>query len=386
MSAAPKTLLFCELEANAQIGSWPSYQQWLSQAPHHGLRVEQARFQPDLSVQLERADALFICSPDALCPELGQQIRQGKKTFASFCHGTSGFGVREFWSDLGLEITHRGIFPLDPPAGFDHPQALYLKTEHQGNSMALALLDGTHEHEFSAADRIDCTEDWSPAFVLPRANYCDYVRGEDRFDFFPEIGDPYFAASRCFEGDEPTLFFSSNAFMAGGLTTIGGYPTSGYREHRNLSNQVLKWLAGDLSVGETRTERIRSLWFRFETTLHRRVCRVMTEAFGDQWAPEHLPESLKTKVAALREHHGAASPADSHFYFVDYATIIRHHWDLFGSQWPWLAEVSKARLKEDFGSLNKHVRTPAAHPARLGDAQVSEESEQLLRRYFTRLK
>ena len=386
MNAPQKTLLFCELEANAVNGSWPLYQQWLSQAAHYGLRVEQARFQPDLTKQLERADALFICSPDALCPELERQIRQGKRTFASFCHGTAGFGVKEFWSNLGLEITRRGIFPLDPPESFDHPQSLYLKTEHQENSIALMLLNGTEEHEFSSADRINCTEDWSPAFVLPRANYCDYLRGEDRFDFFPETGDPFFAASRSFRGNEPSLFFSSNAFMADGFKTLKEYPSSGYREHRNLSNQVLKWLAGELSVRESRTEHIRALWFQFETILHRRISQVMSEAFGEAWSPDHLPDNLKKKVENSRERHGAASPVDSHFYFVDYAAIVRHHWDLFTSKWEWLAEVSKNQLKKDFGSLNQNVRTPAAHPARLAESQVLEKHEQLLKIYLSRLK
>lgn len=381
-----KTLLFCELEANAPHGQWQNYEQWLSQAPRFGLRVELAKFQPDLTEQLERADALVICSSDALCPEMAQQILKGKRTFASFCFGTTHPRANEFWADLGLRITRRGIFPLDPPPSSDHPQSVYLRTEYQQNSIALALLDGSDDHEFSYTDRIDCSEEWSPAFVLPRQDYCDYIRGEDRLDFFPETGDPFFAASRSFQKDEPSLFFSTNAFMANGLTTIGGYPASGYREHRNLSNQVLKWLSGALSVSECRTERIRALWFRFETILHRRVVDVMNEAYGKDWVSKELPENLKTKVKAQLERHGEAAPVDSHFYFVDYAAIIRHHWALFASKWPWLAEVSKAQLKKDFGSLNANVRTPAAHPARLGQSQVEKKHEKVLRLYFARLE
>ena len=391
MNRETKTLLFCELEVNGDRGSWLNYQQWLGEAHRYGLRVEQARMQPDLTTQLENADALFLCSEDLLCTSterelISKLIRGGKRTFgiAAFS-GAQDDPTASFWADLGIEVTNRGIFPLDGTPSHDHPQCLYLREEDQTNALAQALLSGAADQEFSRADRLFCSEDWSPAFELRKENYCDYLRGEDRFDFFSGTENPYFAASRCFVGDEPTTLVSSNAFMMNGFTSIGGYPTSGYREHRTMGNQLLKWLAGDLSAKESRTDRIRSLWFRFEELLHREIREIMTESFGSDWIEKSLPDSLSEKIKET-EARNRNAPPDSHFHFVDYATIIRHQWELFSSHWAWLSETSKGQLKKDFGSLNKHVRTPAAHPARLGDSQIPEESEQLLERYFSKFR
>jgi len=391
MSEKQKTLLFCELKANEDGGAWSIYQQWLSQAHRFGLRVEQASFQPELNKQLEKADALFLCSDDLIySPEekslISGLIREGKRTIgiAPF-KSLQGDPMTSFWSDFGIEVTNRGIFPLDETPSFDHPQSIYLREEDQTNVLAQALLSGAPEQEFSHADRLICSEDWSPAFELPRANYCDYLRGKDLFDFFPGTENPYFAATRCFVGNEPTALVTTNAFMMDGFTSVAGYQTSGYREHRSMANQLLRWLAGDLLVTVPRTDKIRAKWFRFETLLHRAVCQIMTESFGSDWTKTDLPETLKEKLEETATHNRDAPP-DSHFHFVNYADIIRHQWDLFASHWPWLSETSKGRLKKDFGSLNKNVRTPAAHPARLGDSQIPEESERLLNHYFSRFK
>lgn len=392
MSNSLKTLLFCELEINGDSGAWPMYSQWLSNARRFGLHVERAQMLPQLRTQIEQADALFLCADDLfdtaeLSGLVASRMLDGTRTLATARYkGSTPGRLETFLSALGVQTTNRGIFPLDVDPTFDHPQSLYLREDEQSNALAQALLAGAEELEFSGADRLVCSEDWSPAFEVPREHYCDYLRSQDLLDLFPETGNPFFAATRCFAGHEPTAFVTTNPFMMNGSTSIAGYPFSGYRESRSISNRLLKWLAGDLPVEESANERIRAIWFRFESLLHDEVCRIMETAFGRSWPQSHLPTSPKQNTAS----QGGKQPVEdtggtSGFFFVNYLAIIKEHRDIFEREWRWLAEVSNNQLKKDFGSLNTHIRNPVSHPARLRDSPISEHHQSLLQTYLARI-
>lgn len=116
-------------------------------------------------------------------------------------------------------------------------------------------------------------------------------------------------------------------------------------------------------------ENSKSITERLELSIREHVFSLLKTEFNDRWWKDGVPQTIRTKAAAMSEEKGAEEPKENFIFLLDYKKIIESKWELFKEFYsdPEMKSGKENQLKW-FDQLNE-IRNKVSHPGR---AKVSE--------------